>query len=33
MEKPRKVLHEIEVRFKDIDSMGHVNNVVCEQEQ
>ncbi len=28
MEKPRKVVHEIEVRFRDIDSMGHVNNAV-----
>jgi acyl-CoA thioester hydrolase len=28
MEKPRKVIHEIEVRFRDIDSMGHVNNAV-----
>jgi acyl-CoA thioester hydrolase len=28
MEKTRKVVHEIEVRFRDIDSMGHVNNAV-----
>ena len=28
MEKFRKVVHEIEVRFRDIDSMGHVNNAV-----
>ena len=28
MEKPKKVIHEIEVRFRDIDSMGHVNNAV-----
>jgi acyl-CoA thioester hydrolase len=28
VEKTRKVVHEIEVRFRDIDSMGHVNNAV-----
>jgi acyl-CoA thioester hydrolase len=28
MGKPMKVIHEIEVRFRDIDSMGHVNNAV-----
>jgi acyl-CoA thioester hydrolase len=28
MERPKKVIHEIEVRFRDIDSMGHVNNAV-----
>ncbi|HUU40823.1 MAG TPA: thioesterase family protein [Desulfatiglandales bacterium] len=28
MEKHKKVLAKIDVRFKDIDSMGHVNNAV-----
>ena len=28
MGKPGKVIQEIEVRFRDIDSMGHVNNAV-----
>jgi len=28
MGRPRKVVYEIEVRFRDIDSMGHVNNAV-----
>jgi acyl-CoA thioester hydrolase len=28
MGEPNKVVHEIEVRFRDIDSMGHVNNAV-----
>jgi len=28
MVRPRKVMQEIEVRFRDIDSMGHVNNAV-----
>lgn len=28
MRRAKKIVHEIEVRFRDIDSMGHVNNAV-----